>query len=180
MFVIFDTETTGFGEADVVELASIMILDNGKRFEFRKLMKPEFPIHPKAEEIHGISNEQVANLQSSREVVIGWLEHVKAIALENKEREIVFGAHNLPFDLKIISRHVSIENEKKLCSLKLAKSLQLKAPDNKLGTLYEYFKFTERYNAHSALDDCLMTEKVMFKLFEQAGRNYYEEADNQG
>jgi DNA polymerase-3 subunit epsilon len=179
MFVIFDTETTGFGEADIVELASIIILDNGERHQFRQLMKPEFPIHPKASEVHGISNEEVANLPSSKKVVTDWLTYVKSIAEKHQETEIIFGAHNLPFDVNMISRHVSLESEKKLCSLKLAKSLSLNAPNNKLGTLYEYFGFTEKYQAHSALDDCLMTEKVMFKLFEHAGRDYYEEAKYQ-
>ena len=112
MFVIFDTETTGFGEADIVELASIIILDNGERHQFRQLMKPEFPIHPKASEVHGISNEEVANLPSSKKVVTDWLTYVKSIAEKHQETEIVFGAHNLPFDVNMISRHVSLESEK--------------------------------------------------------------------
>ena len=60
--LFFDLETTGVDKAvdKIVEIA-IVRFDGEKRYEFQTYINPEMPIPASATEIHGITNEMVAD-----------------------------------------------------------------------------------------------------------------------
>jgi DNA polymerase III epsilon subunit-like protein len=184
MIIYFDTETTGLKDPDVVELASVIVTDSGETYTFRELMKPSTPIEQGAENIHGISNEDVMDCRDSSVVTNEWFNDIKELAEQTGE-QVIFCAHNLMFDKKVVQNHVSLQGYKSFCTLKLAKQLskggRLLSDNNKLETLYNYFGFIEKHNAHSALDDCRMLQAVaseLLKLFSPF-HTYYDEANSQ-
>jgi len=170
VLVIFDTETTSL-YGDVVELGSIILTDSGKRFIFNERCKPVEPIHPKAQAVHGISDADLAGCRTSETVVMEWLQDIKDLALQEHE-EFVLCAHNLAFDTRMVSRHIDLVGTKKFCSLNLTRRIFPDITSKSLEPLYAYLGFTEVVKAHSAIDDCLMVERVLPKLTS----NYYHEA----
>lgn len=88
--IILDTETTGL-EGEIVEIAIIDMRGNGL---YNRLVHPTTPIEPGAMAVHGITDDDVAN-------VPGWAEQWPAI------RQILAGAKNLViynavFNMKMI------------------------------------------------------------------------------
>jgi DNA polymerase-3 subunit epsilon len=173
MICIFDTETTGF-KGDVMELGSVIITDTGEMYHFNERCKPIEPVSKGAFETHGISDEDVADCRSSSVVVNEWFNDIKELALRVKE-DVVFCAHNLVFDMGILKQHISLEPEKRVCSLEAARRLFPELPSKSLGDLYTYFGLKEEVKAHSALDDCLMVHRILPYLMS----DYYAEAHYQ-
>jgi DNA polymerase-3 subunit epsilon len=167
---IFDTETTSLN-GDVVEFGSVVILDSGKKFHFNERCKPSEPISDGAYQTHGISDADVEHCRSSRTVVTEWYNDIHELALQEHE-EIVLCAHNLAFDARIIKQHIDIQGIKQFCSLLAARKVYPDLPSKKLGDLYAKLGFTETVKAHSALDDCIMVERILPKFVP----NYYQEA----
>lgn len=153
--IIFDTETTSLS-GDIVELGSVIITQEGRRFHFNERCKPSEPISEGAFQTHGISDEDVEHCRPSSVVVNEWMQDLLGL-----NEDLVFCAHNAQFDLRILSQHVNLSKHKQFCSLLLAKSRFPEAPNHKLSALYEWFDFPEPMKAHSALDDCLMLDKVL-------------------
>lgn len=59
----FDLETTGIDVAKdrIVEISILKIFPNGNRESKTWLVNPTIPIPPQATQVHGITNEKVAN-----------------------------------------------------------------------------------------------------------------------
>lgn len=172
MIVVFDTETAGF-DGDICEFGSVIITDSGKRFSFNERAKPSVPISEGAYKTHGISDEDVAHCRPEKEVVLEWIQDVLDLAAKEQE-EVVFCAHNLQFDQRMIKPFVDIQKHHKLCTLKLAKEMLPDNDNHKLGTLYAQFGQGNNHTAHSALDDCLMLAEILPKLL--GPRTYYQAA----
>jgi DNA polymerase III subunit epsilon len=67
---VIDLEATGInlGSDRIVEVAIVKIMPDGKKFEKHKLLNPEIPIPKAASEIHGITDEQVKDAPSFKQV----------------------------------------------------------------------------------------------------------------
>ncbi|TVQ41952.1 MAG: 3'-5' exonuclease [Gloeocapsa sp. DLM2.Bin57] len=65
-YLILDTETTGLGNCEIIELA---LIDLTGRALFNERIKPiNHPIDPKAQEVHGITLEDVQDCRDFLEV----------------------------------------------------------------------------------------------------------------
>lgn len=162
--VIFDTETSGF-ETGVVELGAVIITDSGQKFHFNERCKPSVPITPGAQKCHGISDADVENCRPDHEVIDEWMQDILGLG-----EEPAFVAHNLQFDRRIIENYVSLKPFKRYCSLQVARDILPYHEKHKLEFLYETLGFSEKMNAHSALDDCIMLERVLTKLLGEVSR----------
>jgi len=163
--VIFDTETSGF-DGGIVELGSVIVTDAGDRYHFNERCKPHLPVTDGAFKVHGISNADVADCRPAQDVVEEWLNDVMSLG-----EEVIFCAHNLQFDVRMLSHHISLKPYAKFCSLELAREKMPHVEKHKLGYLYDLW-FDEKMNAHSALDDCIMLERVLTKLL--GTTSYYD------
>ena len=159
----FDTETTGveppIGVVEVawLELDSDMgvVLDSEKCY----LIDPEIPIECGAAGVHGIRQEDITeDLPTLSE--IDW-----------PSGEIIFVAHNAPFDRPLLEPYLNIVEE--LCTLRLARRLLPDAPDHKLSTLSCYCDLS-RQLPHRALGDVLTTAWLLDYLIEGSGLNIQE------
>ena len=96
--IVLDTETTGL-EVDqghrVVDIGAIVLKDRKKTNEyFQSYLNPERLIDTKAQEIHGISNEQLEKEPKFSEIAESFLEFVQ---------DGVLIIHNAPFDLGFLN-----------------------------------------------------------------------------
>ena len=96
--IVLDTETTGL-EVDqghrVVDIGAIVLKDRKKTNEyFQSYINPERLIDREAQEIHGISNEQLEKEPKFSEIAESFLEFVQ---------DSVLIIHNAPFDLGFLN-----------------------------------------------------------------------------
>jgi len=96
--IVLDTETTGL-EVDqghrVVDIGAIVLKDRKKTNEyFQSYLNPERLIDTEAQEIHGISNEQLEKEPKFSEIAESFLEFVQ---------DSVLIIHNAPFDLGFLN-----------------------------------------------------------------------------
>lgn len=164
--VILDTETTGLGDAEICEITIIDI--NGKAL-LDTLVKPINPIPQHVIDIHGITNEMVANSPTFAEV------SDKIINILKNKTIIIYNAR---YDTKILLSSAKIAGidhqlysslaEQSICAMIWYANF-FKAK-NKYGN-YKWHKLTDACKAHDidiasltahrAYADCLMTLKLV-------------------
>ncbi|MFV0302719.1 MAG: exonuclease domain-containing protein [Paracoccus sp. (in: a-proteobacteria)] len=95
--VVFDTETTGLSESDrILQIAGLRIAGGrltGEQFE--TLVQPGRPIPPASTQIHGITDEMVADAP---------LKAAALTAFQHFCDEATMVAHNAPFDMGFLRR----------------------------------------------------------------------------
>lgn len=149
--IFLDTETTGFGQCRMVEIA---IREEGKK-TFVLRVKPPIPIEEGAFKTHGISNEEVANLKPFQETK----EYPK---LKKLIEENLVLAHNARFDIGVLEREgIAVPNF--ICTQRVAQKVYPHAPNHKLQGLRQYLQIDVEGEAHSAGGDVA----VLAVLFDQ-------------
>lgn len=112
--LFLDTETTGLGvEAEICEIA---ILDMQGKVLMETLIRPSAPIPNDASEIHGITNEMVANAPAYKDIS----EQLHEIL--NARMVIIY---NADFDVRVLKQTAQIagDDEPFVCQFKCAMEL---------------------------------------------------------
>lgn len=116
--IVLDTETTGLSPTEghrVIEIGAVELLNRrltGKHFHH--YLQPDRPIDPGAEEVHGISNEFLADKPRFGDVAAEFLEFVSGA-------ELVI--HNAAFDVGFLNAELTrlgsadVERIDSLCSV---------------------------------------------------------------
>jgi len=105
--IVLDTETTGLEpeqghriiEIGCVELVHRCLTGNN----FHQYLNPDRPIDPGAVEVHGITNEFLADKPSFSAIAADFLKYVR-------DSELVI--HNAPFDLAFLGNELSLVGER--------------------------------------------------------------------
>ena len=164
-YAVVDIETTGFSPtADrVVEVACVVIQDGRVERRWSSLVDPERPIPWRATQVHGITDDDVAQAPSFAEV----------------ERELValctgatVVAHNATFDLSFLT---ALQAQPRLCTLALARRAFPHAPNHKNQTLRRYLEIDRDpmlcgLEAHRALADALVTAAILLRCLSRLAR----------
>lgn len=169
--LILDTETTGLdSNAEICEI-TIIESPSGK-VVLNERVRPGVPISPVATEVHGISDEDVADCPKL-ETVLKKVEHLLL------DKEVTIGIYNAKFDLRLIDQALGkkrfyIRRPNVVCIQEIYADFfgewNPKYGNNKWQSLE---KASAQCNlewegeAHSALADCLMTLKVLKHVAEQ-------------
>ena len=155
--VVLDTETaTVQGAPHLLELGAVRVVDGELVDQFESLVRPEVPIDPQAEAIHGIRDDQVANAPTAAEVMLRFGEWAG---------EDWLAAHNAPFDARVLAyecsrSHVDPPPGPFLDSLRLSRRFLPDSPDHTLATLAQYLELEDR-PLHRALSDAVYCWKVI-------------------
>lgn len=169
-YVIGDTETCGLGEdkkACQVGLIEIDPITLEPIFAIESLIDPQWPIGEKATEMHGITQDMVADEPTMLEFV----EHRLGGRMKG---EITLVCHNLSFDESLLTPIGTVTRG--ICTLNESRHW-LKGPKNyKLATLAEYYGIVAD-DAHQALADCYTTLAVLKQIVKVSGRTLDELAD---
>ena len=158
--IYYDTETTGL-KAEKDRIIEIAFYDPVKNKELVSFINPEMSIPEESTKITGITDEMVKDAPKFKEMI----PQLMAFC----EEPCVLIAHNNDnFDIYFLKEefkrsNVAFPNFKFLDSLKWAKKYRPDLPKHNLQYLREVYKIEEN-NAHRALDDVIVLEKVFSNL----------------
>ena len=165
--VVLDTETTGLSVKDghrIIEIGCIEIenlIPSSKKFHC--YLNPERKVSEKALEIHGYTDEFLADKKKFKEIVDKLLDFISG------KRLII---HNAEFDISHLNNELSLIGEKKL-SNEIVDTLILareKFPGSSvnLDSLCKRFRIdNSKRTQHTALIDCDLLSKVYINLIDQ-------------
>ena len=165
--VVLDTETTGISVKEghrIVEIGCIE-LENliPTKKQFHCYLNPERKVSEKALEIHGYTDEFLADKKKFKEIVDKLLDFISG------KRLII---HNAEFDISHLNNELSLIGEKKL-SNEIVDTLILareKFPGSSvnLDSLCKRFRIdNSKRTQHTALIDCDLLSKVYINLIDQ-------------
>ena len=171
---IFDTETTGLINGELIELACLYYNtsdDNIKEYVFK--MKPESKVMPSSTAIHGIEQKVADTYDAAATVTKSIYDTFRSF-----EMPTVFVAHNITFDNGIVNQNFKkyldsgFEPKQSIDTVRFSKHLI--ASDEiggyKLdGVFYYLFRdklswLLEQRATHDALTDCKITKLVLDEL----------------
>ena len=166
--IVLDTETTGLSTKDghrVVEIGCIE-LDNliPNSNKFHCYLNPERKVSEKALEIHGYTDNFLANKKKFNEIANDFLEFIK-------EKKLII--HNAEFDLSHINNELNLIGKKPILKDNVIDTLEIarnKYPGSSisLDALCKRFRIdNSRRTKHTALIDCELLTKVYINLIDQ-------------
>ncbi len=178
--IILDVETTGMhpSEGDrIIELAALEMVERTLTGNaFHQYYNPEHPIHPQAQAIHGISNEQVACEPLFSECLQQFIEFVDGA-------ELVI--HNAPFDVSFINAELQRANHPKTinqhCTITCTLAMARKKVSGKhnLDALCEHFGVNNsNRELHGALIDCDLLAQVYIHITSGQSNLFKEDMRN--
>tara|TARA_B100000700_G_scaffold126867_1_gene142028 strand:+ start:6456 stop:7121 length:666 start_codon:yes stop_codon:yes gene_type:complete len=166
--VILDTETTGLSVKDghrIVEIGCIE-LENyiPTTQKFHCYLNPERKVSKEALEVHGYSDNFLANKKKFKEIVDEFLDFIK-------DKKLII--HNADFDLSHLNNELILIGKNKINKENVIDTLDL-ARDKFPGSSISLDALCKRYRIdnsrrtkHSALIDCELLYKVYINLIDQ-------------
>ena len=166
--VVLDTETTGISVRDghrIVEIGCIE-LDNlvPTANKFHCYLNPERRVSEKALEVHGYTDEFLADKKKFSEIADEFLLFIK-------DKKLII--HNAEFDIGHLNNELQIVNKKKIERVNVIDTLEL-ARDKFPGSQISLDALCKRYRIdnskrekHTALIDCELLTKVYINLIDQ-------------
>jgi DNA polymerase-3 subunit epsilon len=172
--VCFDTETTSNFNGYAVSIALILYNIDEEKVEdsFYQLINPLADISYDAQEVHGISYDDIKNEET--------FESLEKRISSFFERSDMIVGHNIDFDLKVIEREYDRLNKLNpstfqpyFCTMKMGKEtvqaldVRGKLKDPRLEEAVTYFNIPEKGDYHNALVDTEMCLEVFKHLLLQ-------------
>lgn len=162
--VVFDLETTGIDTAKdrIVELCFIKLHPDGTREVKTRRVNPEMPIPPEATAVHGISNEDVANESTFKQIanaMAKWIEGCDFAGYNSNRFDVPLLVEEFlrsGVDIDLSRRHfVDVQN------------IFHKKEQRTLAAAYKFYCGADIENAHSAEADTSATLEVLLGQLER-------------
>lgn len=154
----FDLETTGtdVGKDRIVEISILKVYPNGNKESKTWLVNPTIPIPARASEVHGITNDKVANEPTFKEIgplVFQMIKDADLAGFNSDRFDIPLLAEELlragiDFDMK---NRVSVD----------VQTIFHKMEERTLSAAYKFYCQKTLENAHSASADTLATYEIL-------------------
>lgn len=166
----FDLETTGInvGKDRIVEISVLKVFPNGNKESKTLRVNPEIPISPEATAIHGISNEDVANEPTFKEIAPTIWEMIK-------DSDIA-GYNSNRFDVPLLAEEflrAGIDLDLDKHRLVDVQVIFFKKEPRDLSAAYKFYCDKTLENAHSAAADVEATYEILKAQLEK-----YEDLEN--
>ena len=165
--IVLDTETTGLSVREghrIVEIGCIEIENQiPTQNNFHCYLNPERKVSEKALEIHGYTDEFLANQKKFKDVGEQFLEFIR-------DKRLII--HNADFDLGHLKNELAILKKKKLNNeiidtLVLARDKYPGSPASLDALCKRYRVDNSKRTQHTALIDCDLLAKVYINLIDQ-------------
>lgn len=156
--LFFDIESTGLSVATdrIVEISAVKIMPNGDQEIKTRRLNPTIPISPEAQAIHGISNEDVADCPTFKEV---------AKSLANWMSGCDFAGYNsTKFDIPMLAEEfirAGVDFDFRKRKLVDVQNIFHKMEQRTLGAAYKFYCGKVLENAHSAEADTIATYEIL-------------------
>ena len=156
--VFFDLETTGTDNAKdrIVELAFVKLSPDGKRERYTRRLNPGIPIPAEVTAIHGISDEDVKNCQTFKQISHNLYEWMHGCDLG--------GYNSSKFDLPLLAEEflrVGINVDFTERHMVDVQQIFFKMEARTLSAAYSFYCQKQLTNAHSAEADIDATIEVL-------------------
>lgn len=154
----FDLETTGLDSAKdrIVEISIVKLHPDGHRDVYTKRLNPEMPISPESTSIHGISNEDVQNAPTFKQLAKEVEQFITNCDLA--------GYNSNKFDLPVLAEEflrAGIKVDFKKRKLVDVQQVFYKKEPRTLEAAYRFYCNKTLENAHSAEADTLATVDIL-------------------
>ena len=153
-YVVLDTETTGFAKCD--EVIQLSIVDMNNKILFNSYFKPTVESHPRALEVHKLTNQFLADKPKFSEK---WEEIAKL--LENK----IIIIHNEMFDIRLLNQTCERYGIKTNINLNTCCSMRYFEREMGISKLENILKelslIKDGKELHNSLIDCQMLVKAL-------------------
>jgi DNA polymerase-3 subunit epsilon len=162
--VFFDLETTGTDPAKdrIVELAFIKLHPDGQKDKFVKRVNPGMPIPPDATAVHGISNEDVKDCPTFKQIAHTLYDWIKGCDMG--------GYNSNKFDVPLLAEEflrngVNVDfTERYMVDVQ---QIFFKMESRSLSAAYTFYCNKALENAHSAEADTMATIEVLESQLER-------------
>ena len=159
----FDLETTGINIANdrIVEIAIVKRLPERRTEEQRWLVNPGCPIPAEATAVHGITNEQVADAPTFKDLAPTIRDFIKDCDLA--------GYNSDRFDIPLLAEEflrADMDIDFKNIKTVDVQTIFHKMEQRTLSAAYKFYCQKELDNAHSALADTQATHEVLMAQLE--------------
>ena len=166
----FDLETTGvqISKDRIVEISILKIFPNGTQESKTWLVNPEMPIPAETTEIHGITNEKVANEPVFKQIATTIYDMIKGCDLG--------GFNSNRFDIPLLAEEllrVGVDFDMKSTVAIDVQTIFHKMEKRTLSAAYKFYCDKDLENAHSAEADTIATYEVL-----KAQLDRYPELEN--
>ena len=156
--LFFDIESTGLSVATdrIVEISVLKIMPNGEKEIKTRRINPTIPISPEAQKIHGISNDDVKDCPTFKEI---------AKSLANWMAGCDFAGYNaIKFDIPLLSEEflragVNFDFRKR--KIVDVQNIFHKLEQRTLSAAYKFYCNKDLENAHSAEADTVATFEIL-------------------
>ena len=156
--LFFDVETTGLNVSSdrIVEICALKVMPNGAEELKTRRINPTIPISPEATSIHHITNEDVANCPTFKELAKSLAQWIEGCDLA--------GYNSIKFDIPILVEEflragISIDFRKR--KIIDVQNIFHKLEQRTLVAAYKFYCNKELSNAHSAEADTYATYEVL-------------------
>ena len=156
--VFFDLETTGINivKDRIVEIYFVKVYQNGKEESKTRRINPEMPIPPESTAIHGITDEDVKDCPTFKEIA-------KSLAAQIEGCDLA-GYNSNRFDIPLLAEEflragVDIDlNKRKFVDVQ---TIFHKMEQRTLAAAYKFYCDKSLENAHTAEADTMATYEVL-------------------
>lgn len=162
--IFFDLETTGVNIATdrIVEIAILKLYPNGNKESNTWLVNPTVPIPKESSDIHGITNEKVANEPTFKELASKIYDIIKGCDLA--------GFNSNRFDIPLLAEEMlRAEVDIDLSNVKAidVQTIFHKKEQRTLSAGYQFYCGKDLTDAHSATADTLATYEILMAQVEK-------------
>jgi len=156
--VFFDLETTGIRVATdrIIEISMLKVMPDGSEKIKTLRINPEMPIPPEVTEIHGITDEDVKDCPSFRQVA-----HELAQFLENSD---LAGYNSNHFDIPLLAEEflrAGVDFDLKGRRFVDVQNIFHKMEPRNLVAAFQFYCNRDLENAHSAEADTIATYEIL-------------------
>ena len=175
--IVFDLETTGLDlvRDRIIQISYIKVLPRGKEQRENLLINPCKPIPQEVTELTGISNDDVKDAPSFKDV---------AQQLSEKMKDCDFAGYNSNhFDIPMLAEEIlraGIDFDFSKCRLIDAQTIFHKMERRNLAAAYKFYcgrKMEEDFTAHRADEDTEATYRVLMGELDKYAPGVQEEPD---
>lgn len=162
--IFFDLETTGTDHAKdrIIDLAFIKLKTDGSRDAYIKRVNPGIPIPPETTAIHGITDEDVKDSPTFKQIAHSLYEWMKGCDLG--------GYNSNKFDIPLLAEEflrLGIDVDFTERSMIDVQQIFFKMESRTLSAAYNFYCNKTLTNAHSAEADTLATIEVLESQLER-------------
>ncbi len=170
----FDLETTGINVVKdrIVEISIYKVLPDGSSETMTRLINPGMPIPPEVTDIHGISNEDVANEPT--------FEQIASVLNDFLHNCDLAGYNSNKFDIPMLIEEFlrcGIQFDIKKRRLVDVQNIFHKMEPRTLRAAYKFYCGKDLVDAHAAEADTKATYEVLVAQIERYEDTEYEEKD---